>query len=141
MYCKCGSNVHEVRIKLGYKTCMPCSTTQTYSYVPIIEHKTGNTIQIVSQEVSASVHRAWRRKQLDEWSNQAIATINSAVVLRGRLQRKLGRVTTDEYEGSSPSLVTKCGITSGKVINCWHGGSPIVKVTKITVFGGDLVLT
>ena len=39
------------------------------------------------------------------------------------------------------SLVTKCGITSGKVINCWHGGSPIVKVTKITVFGGDLVLT
>jgi hypothetical protein len=62
MYCRCGSNVHEVRIKLGYKTCMPCSTTQTYSYVPIIEHKTGNTIQIVSQEVSASVHRAWRRK-------------------------------------------------------------------------------
>ena len=41
---------------------MPCSTTQTYSYVPIIAHKTGNTIQIVSQEVSDSVHRAWRRK-------------------------------------------------------------------------------
>ena len=38
------------------------------------------------------------------------------------------------------SLVTKYGITSGKVINCWHGGSPIVKVTKITVFGGDLVI-
>jgi len=62
MYCRCGSTVHQVRINLGYKTCMPCSTTQTYSYVPIIEHKTGNTIQIVSQEVSASVHRAWRRK-------------------------------------------------------------------------------
>ncbi len=38
MYCKCGNKG------------------------PIIEHKTGNTIQIVSQEVSASVHRAWRRK-------------------------------------------------------------------------------
>ena len=62
MYCKCGDKVHEVRIKLGYRTCMPCSTTQTYSYVPIIAHKTGNTIQIVSQEVSDSVHRAWRRK-------------------------------------------------------------------------------
>jgi len=62
MYCKCGTEVHPVRLKLGYKTCMPCSTTQTYSYVPIIEHKTGNTIQIVSQEVSASVHKAWRRK-------------------------------------------------------------------------------
>ena len=70
MYCKCGDKVHEVRIKLGYRTCMPCSTTQTYSYVPIIAHKTGNTIQIVSQEVSDSVHRAWRGKQLDEQLNQ-----------------------------------------------------------------------
>lgn len=64
MYCKCGNEVHPVRLELGYKTCVEHSTTQTYSYVPIIEHKTGNTIQIVSQEVSASVHRAWRRKQL-----------------------------------------------------------------------------
>ena len=62
MYCRCGEKVHEVRIKLGYNNCVGCSTTKTYSYVPIIEHKTGNTIQIVSQEVSASVHKAWRRK-------------------------------------------------------------------------------
>jgi hypothetical protein len=54
MYCKCGNEVHPVRLELGYKTCVEHSTTQTYSYVPIIEHKTGNTIQIVSQEVSAS---------------------------------------------------------------------------------------
>jgi len=33
------------------------------------------------------------------------------------------------------SLVTKYGITSGEVINRWHGGSPTVKVTKITVLG------
>ena len=46
MYCKCGKTVHPVRLDLGYKTCVDCSTTQTYSYVPIIEHKTGNTIQI-----------------------------------------------------------------------------------------------
>ena len=70
MYCKCGTEVHPIRINYGYKTCVPCSTVEDYSYVPIIEHKTGNTIQIVSQEVSASVHRAWRRKQLDEQLNQ-----------------------------------------------------------------------
>ena len=72
MYCKCkpGVKIPQLRLDLGYKTCVDCSTTQTYSYVPIIEHKTGNTIQIVSQEVSASVHRAWRRKQLDEQLNQ-----------------------------------------------------------------------
>ena len=62
MYCRCGNTVHPVRLELGYKNCVSCSTTKTYSYVPIITHKTGNTIQIVSQEVSASVHKAWRRK-------------------------------------------------------------------------------
>ena len=62
MYCKCCDQVHPVRLNLGYKTCVNCSTMQPYRYVPIIEHKTGNTIQIGSQEVSASVHRAWRRK-------------------------------------------------------------------------------
>ena len=62
MYCRCGTDIPRLRLDMGYKTCVNCSTTQTYSYVPIIEHKTGNTIQIVSQEVSASVHRSWRRK-------------------------------------------------------------------------------
>ena len=75
MYCKCGDEVHPVRLNLGYKTCVKCSTTKTYSYVPIIEHKTGNTIQIVSQEVSASVHKAWRRKQLDEQLNQRVYVV------------------------------------------------------------------
>jgi len=62
MYCRCGTNIPQLRLDMGYKTCVNCSTTQTYSYVPIIEHKTGNTIQIVSQEISAAVHRSWRRK-------------------------------------------------------------------------------
>lgn len=62
MYCRCGSPMHPVRLELGYKNCVNCSTTKTYSYIPIIEHKTGNSIQIVSQELSAKVHKAWRRK-------------------------------------------------------------------------------
>ena len=62
MYCKCGNKIHVVRITAGYRSCVDCSTTKTYSYIPIIEHKTGNTIQIVSQELSAKVHKAWRRK-------------------------------------------------------------------------------
>ena len=62
MYCKCGNEMHPVRINLGYKSCVNCSNVQTYSYIPIIEHKTGNTIQIVSQELSAAVHKSWRRK-------------------------------------------------------------------------------
>ena len=90
MYCKCGENVHPVRLKLGYNTCMPCSTTQTYSYVPIIEHKTGNTIQIVSQEVSASVHRAWRRKQSVEFFTEQL-TMTEARYGNNMLNKKLYR--------------------------------------------------
>ena len=49
-FCRCGSVLHPVRIELGYNKCVQCSDVQQVSYVPIIEHKTGNSIQIVSQE-------------------------------------------------------------------------------------------
>lgn len=64
MYCKCKPNtkIPAGRLALGYSTCVECSTAKKYSYVPIIEHKTGNTIQIVSQELSELVHKSWRRK-------------------------------------------------------------------------------
>ena len=62
MKCKCKKIIPEGRLVLGYRTCVDCSTTELYSYIPIIEHKTGNTIQIVSQSLSAAVHKAWRRK-------------------------------------------------------------------------------
>ena len=51
MKCKCTKIIPAGRVGLGYKTCVDCSTTELYSYIPIIEHKTGNTIQIVSQYV------------------------------------------------------------------------------------------
>ena len=62
MKCKCKNIIPKGRIALGYRNCVKCSTTELYSYVPIINHKTGNTIQIVSQSLSAVVHRSWRRK-------------------------------------------------------------------------------
>ena len=62
MKCKCNITIPEGRLGLGYRTCVNCSTTELYSYIPIIEHKTGNTIQIVSQSLSAAVHKSWRRK-------------------------------------------------------------------------------
>ena len=62
MICKCKNIIPEGRLKLGYSVCVECSTVDRYGCAPITFHKTGNTIQIVSQEVSASVHKAWRRK-------------------------------------------------------------------------------
>ena len=61
--CKCKNIIPLGRVKLGYNTCVDCSTTQQYSYVPIIANKQVLEVQIVSQEVSDAVHRSSRRKQ------------------------------------------------------------------------------
>ena len=61
-YCRCGEPVHPVRQKYGYKTCVSCSNTECVASAPITNHKTGNTIQIVSQELSAAIYKASRRK-------------------------------------------------------------------------------
>ena len=69
-YCKvafCGRELHPVRVKLGYNNCVECSSTQKVSYIPIIANKQVQELQIVSQELSAQVHKAWRRKQGVIW--------------------------------------------------------------------------
>ena len=61
-YCKCGSILHPVRLELGYNKCVQCSDIQQVSYIPIIANKQVLEVQIVSQELSAQVHKSWRRK-------------------------------------------------------------------------------
>jgi hypothetical protein len=47
MWCKCGQQIPARRIEMGYRTCVKCSTEDRWSAVPVINHKTGNEIQIV----------------------------------------------------------------------------------------------
>jgi len=61
-HCRCGDILHPVRINLGYNNCVECSSTKKVSYIPIIANKQVLEVQIVSQELSAQVHKAWRRK-------------------------------------------------------------------------------
>ena len=62
MKCKCNNIIPQGRLALGYKTCIKCSSTQRYACVPITNHKTGNTIQIVSQSQADILLKAGRRK-------------------------------------------------------------------------------
>jgi len=62
MKCKCKNIIPPGRVALGYNTCVECSTTQRYSYVPIIANKQVLEVQIVGAEVRDSVPQAWRRK-------------------------------------------------------------------------------
>ena len=45
---KCNSIIPQGRVNLGYKVCVNCSTTEAYGCAPLINHKTGNSIQIMS---------------------------------------------------------------------------------------------
>ena len=61
-YCKCGEVVHPIRVKYNYNTCVSCSSVARVASAPITNHKTGNTIQIVSQEVADALYKAGQRK-------------------------------------------------------------------------------
>lgn len=62
MYCKCGIEIPQKRIDLGYNTCVECSTEEKWSAVPIIYHKTGNTLQVVKDPEVAKEMIAMSRR-------------------------------------------------------------------------------
>lgn len=63
MNCICGSEIPTERQKLGFKQCVSCSSQEKYGYVNITNHKTGNTIQVVSQEQAALIRKVGDRKR------------------------------------------------------------------------------
>jgi hypothetical protein len=62
MKCKCNTLIPEGRLKLGYKVCVNCSTVERYGCAPLINHKTGNSIQIMSHSDAARIAKMTRRK-------------------------------------------------------------------------------
>ena len=62
MICKCGRNIPQVRVNLGYKTCVACSTTQPYGCISLTYHKTGNTIQIMPKEQAKRIRKLTERR-------------------------------------------------------------------------------
>ena len=62
MKCKCTKIIPNGRLRLGFKVCVDYSTVSRYGCAPIINHKTGNTIQIMSSEDAAKVAKLTRRR-------------------------------------------------------------------------------
>ena len=62
MYCKCGHKIPEPRVKMGYKTCVMCSTEDKWGCAQVVYHKTGNTIEVIKdkelcEEINAMAQR------------------------------------------------------------------------------------
>ena len=54
MFCKCGSELPELRTRLGYKSCVTCSTEARWTVVPVNYHKTGNTAEVIKDPAVAA---------------------------------------------------------------------------------------
>ena len=50
IYMKCNHNIPQARLDLGYAECVDCSTVQKLGCIDTINHKTGNSIQVMSRE-------------------------------------------------------------------------------------------
>jgi hypothetical protein len=59
---KCKIKIPQGRVTLGYKTCVNCSTTKAYGCAPLINHKTGNSIQILSASDAAKIAKMTQRR-------------------------------------------------------------------------------
>ena len=59
---KCNATMPFGRVKLGYKVCVNCSTTEQYGCAPLINHKTGNSIQIMSSSDAARISKLTQRR-------------------------------------------------------------------------------
>ena len=60
--CKCDEIIPIQRVKLGFSTCVDCSTTEAYGCAPLINHKTGNSIQIMSSSDARKIAKMTQRR-------------------------------------------------------------------------------
>ena len=62
MKCKCIKIIPKIRLELGYKVCIGCSTVEAYGCAPLINHKTGNSIQIMSKSDAEKIAKMTQRR-------------------------------------------------------------------------------
>jgi len=62
MKCRCNNIIPPGRVKLGFSVCVQCSNVEAYGCAPLINHKTGNSIQIMSSSDAARIAKLTRRR-------------------------------------------------------------------------------
>jgi len=62
MKCKCNKQIPNGRLVLGFKVCVTCSSVEAYGCAPLINHKTGNSIQIMSASDAKKIAKMTQRR-------------------------------------------------------------------------------
>ena len=58
---KCNHNIPQARLDLGYTVCVNCSTEEKLGCIDTINHKTGNTVQVMSREDADKASKLTKR--------------------------------------------------------------------------------
>jgi len=88
---KCTHNIPKQRLALGYTTCIECSTEEKLGCIDTINHKTGNSIQVMSRAEADQAIKLTKRA--------GFGTLRA--ITKGSSQRK----TKYQYDGCSTSQV------------------------------------
>ena len=88
---KCTHNIPKQRLALGYTTCVECSTEEKLGCIDTINHKTGNTIQVMSRSDADQASKLTKRA--------GFGTLRA--ITKDSSQRK----TKYQYDGCSTSQV------------------------------------
>ncbi len=91
MKCKCKNIIPKARLDLGYTDCVECSTVEKLGCIDTINHKTGNTIQVMSRRDANQASKLTKRA--------GFGTLRA--ITKGSSQRK----TKYQYDGCSTSQV------------------------------------
>ncbi len=59
----CDAHMPQKRIELGFKDCVKCSNVESYGFVNIINHKTGNTVQPMPKKQADAINKFGDRKR------------------------------------------------------------------------------
>ena len=88
---KCTHKIPKQRLALGYTTCVECSTEEKLGCIDTINHKTGNSIQVMSRAEADQAIKLTKRA--------GFGTLRA--ITKGSSQRK----TKYQYDGCSTSQV------------------------------------
>ena len=88
---KCTHNIPKQRLALGYTTCVECSTEEKLGCIDTINHKTGNSIQVMSRAEADQAVKLTKRA--------GFGTLRA--ITKGSSQRK----TKYKYDGCSTTYV------------------------------------
>ena len=119
---KCTHNIPKQRLALGYTTCVECSTEEKLGCIDTINHKTGNSIQVMSREDADQASKLLKRAGYSTLrALSGSSKTKQRKIIKGcrltnigsqQLYEQVGKTYADYYEVDKSETRIFCAFTS-----------------------------